>query len=86
MRYSKIHTPIPPSKSLFNDYLAKNEVGKEISKRTCKFAIKLFNEFLEEGYSPREISHIICAEIHGLETEFVLQYSMKKKSEIKSGY
>ncbi len=48
-------------KSLFNDYLSYTEEGNEFSKEVSKLLVPLIKEWLDLGFSPRDMQNIITS-------------------------
>jgi len=59
-------------RNMFNENGRYKEAGIIINEQTYKALKPIFNYWLEEGYGPREISHIMLLATHDLELESVL--------------
>ena len=59
-------------KSLFGDDYRYSEYGLELDREAASHLKDLFDKYLNLGYSPREISHIIQGSVRDLELEAVL--------------
>lgn len=46
-------------------------------KRTSKVLMPIFNEYVQQGFSPREVSHIMVLEVIELEFENMLSLENK---------
>lgn len=61
------------NKSLYNSTNWRyTHDGEELDKLAYYAISKIFQQFLDKGYSPREISHIIQANVSEIELEEVI--------------
>ena len=69
-------------KSLYDGDHRYTREAKALGDKTYDALRHIFEEYVEAGYSPREVSHIIQAEVNDLEYSRVLMCP-KKEDEAK---
>ena len=65
-------------KSLFDKNAEWNEAARYLDQEAHDFLKNIFKEYMDQGYSPREISHIIHGSVTDLEIESVLDMNIDK--------
>ena len=73
-------------KSFYNEYYAfkYDAQGNDLSTETRNAVKDIFKKYFNEGYSPREISHIMQDAIGLMEAEETLRFAFAKRQENKA--
>lgn len=64
-------------------YFSLNDAGNDIDRMTTNVVKPIFDFWLGEGYSPREISQVMQCSINMLELESVLSIGVKEHKKDK---
>ena len=65
-------------------YLSLNEAGQQVDQMTMDATKKIFDFWITEGYSPREISQVMQSAIQMHELHHVLERGVKEHKKDKS--
>jgi len=57
--------------SLYDSEFKLTKIGADLSKKSFTALSPLFNKYMEMGFSPREISHVIAGALKVLEVHNV---------------
>lgn len=69
-------------KPLYNDWEVWNDEGKRLGEETEDFAHTIFRRIVEDGYSIRQASQIMCDAVRGVEAEVCLRRNINAKSKM----
>lgn len=68
-----------PFETLYNQYLALNERGRQIGEDVQDLLYPLYQRLYHAGVSPRELTGVIALETGLLEAELCLRHGLTKR-------
>lgn len=72
-------------KSLFNEYWAQNDDGRELSDKVYHAVTPIISEYLEKGFAPWEIEQIAIHLITVISSERRLKHGFEVRDAIRKG-
>lgn len=70
-------------KSLYDENNRLNHNGRKLDSKVYHAIVRIFKEFVDEGYSPREIGHIMLHSVFEMELRNMISVPKEKNQEVE---